>query len=357
MGNLIQNLNSVIPFADSSRPIWWDVIYSLVLCTFLYYAPHIPFAQIWETTAAAVTNRTGDRQDQIATLPQELAHTADEQAQADVEAHPHIRPPPPTVEDDDSSDSDDSLNDEDLAALIRDAEALGGLADPFAPGPADPRAHHQEPEQLVPTPGQPRRLRDPNRQVGAKKAKSLARRERLRAYHEFMREQGDMQRAQEASVAQEREKDLAETRARRAKVEAEIEERERKKREEKRALENQRERDEREVIQGALTRVADALKSEGRVELQQVAQAVGKDASWVEILIRKEGMLGLRTGANGKVLTMLTSKGWIIQIDEKAMQQLHAEAASYQGATSGKVSWTEMGTLLDGILRKQPRVH
>jgi hypothetical protein len=329
MGNLIQTLNSLIPFADPTRPLWRDAIYSIFLCTFLYFAPHIPFSQLWNKTQPVLV------------------------AEPTAPLHGEL-PPRPTVEDD--SDSDESLNDEDLTNLIRQAEARdAALAEGFA-GPANPQQANG-PQQLQPAPGQPRRLRDPNREVGAKKAKSLARRERLRAYNEFLREQGDMQRAQAASVAQETEAELAERRARRAKVEAEIEWRAKEKREKKKAKEEKREKEESDAIQKASTMVADGLRDEGRIEIEKVAQAVDRDVPWVEKLLRKDGMLGLKTLTDGKSLTMLTSKGWVVRVTETELHQLYTQAASYNSATSGKVTWTEMGVLLDDILRKQPRVH
>lgn len=268
-------------------------------------------------------------------------------------------PPQPTVEDDiDSSDSDGSLNEDDLAIarLIHEAELRAAVADPAMPGPANPQ-QNLGPQQLVPPPGQQnRRLRDPNRQVGAKKAKSLARRERVRAYHEFMREQGDIQRAQEASVAGEREKELAEARAKRKEAEREIEEREKRKREERKLAEQQRDDDERNAVVTTIAMVTDGLRDHGRIELCVVAQTIGRDVAWIEKVIRKEGILGLKKTEHGQVMTMLTSKGWFVTVTEADMRQLKSEALSYQGATPSKVTWTEMGCILDGILRKQ-RVH
>src|SRR5205823_4972601 len=88
--------------------------------------------------------------------------------------------------------------------------------------------------QQPPPPHQPRRLRDPSRPIGKKKAASLARRERVRAYHEFVREQADQQRALDASTAAAREAALEAERARRKAVEREIAERERERRERER---------------------------------------------------------------------------------------------------------------------------
>jgi hypothetical protein len=201
----------------------------------------------------------------------------------------------------------------------------------------------------------PARARDPNRPVSTKKAKSLARRDRIRAYNEFLREQGDTQRAQEASTAEQRGKEQAEERARRRKVEAEIEERERKMRESRKEREMLARKEEAQKIIETARLVSESLDSSGMIELAEVVKLVDRDVAWVEAVVKKEGILGLKSENGTKVLTLLTGRGWIVRVDETSMKALYQAASAHNGSASGKIGWSELGIMLERILEDHGR--
>lgn len=92
------------------------------------------------------------------------------------------------------------------------------------------------------------------------------------------------------------------------------------------------------------------------VELARIVEQVGRDATWVETMIRKEGILGLKIEDERKTLTMLTGKGWVVRVDEGSMAELYKLASTHNGSSSGKVGWSELGGLLEQILAGHGRV-
>ena len=180
-----------------------------------------------------------------------------------------------------------------------------------------------------------------NRTVGAKKAKSLARKDQRRAYHEFHRQEAELRRLQEAEGKEEREALAAAERERRARVAEEIqrkerEEREARKREAEKDAEEEQERRERVV-----ERVREAIGTMGAVDLVDQAWKEGKDRLWVERLIRASGLLGQLQKDDQRVMT--TGDGWLVRIDADIMARAYAEAEEYGNAHGGRLSFDDLG--------------
>lgn len=193
-----------------------------------------------------------------------------------------------------------------------------------------------------------------SRTVGAKKAKSLARKDQRRAYHEFMRSQGEAQRARDAEGAREREAILAEERARRAAAESEVEARRAKEREEKRVREMQALSEELARRDRAVASVREELLKRGRCDLAAVAKKIGggADQTWIENLVKASGLLS--DDRSGGVVTLLTEAGWAVEVSKDDMEAMYR--AALQNTTTddrGRIPNNELTSALEGILRKR----
>ncbi|KAF2624928.1 hypothetical protein BU25DRAFT_413104 [Macroventuria anomochaeta] len=324
-------LNFLLPFTKPGTPILQDLIHTAILCGTLYYAPQI--AEWYNTRQLGnITDGVGqhDGQDQEQDAQQEDPHNARD------------TPQDPPVQQDRAA-SQPQIEDGDEAPAPQ-------------PGPAAPP---QQPEQLVPDeavagPANERPRPTPaNRAVGAKKAKSLARKDQRRAYHEFHRQEAELRRLQAAEGAEEREAALAAEKARRAAAEAEIVERERREREEvkrerERELQEEQERRER-VVQV----IKEEVETRGAVDLVDVAWKEGKDQLWVERLVRASGLLAqlLRDGAK----MMVTSQGWLVRVDRNLLEQAYKEAEEFGEANEGKVGFEAFGDMLERAVRARAK--
>jgi hypothetical protein len=188
MASILGLVNRLLPFATPGTPLLQDLIHLGAICTLLYYAPQI---QHWAQERQHATGESdGLPIDDTANL-------------ADANPAPHDQEP---ARDDDEMNQraavDDFENVEfgDQGGPHDDANIQEG--EPGPAGPANTPAH---------------------RNLGAKKAKSLARKDQRRAYNEFMRSQGDAQRAEDAKDAAEREATLAAERERRKAATATLE--------------------------------------------------------------------------------------------------------------------------------------
>jgi len=272
-------LSRLIPFADPTRPILYDILYSAAICSFLYLAPQIDFSRLRQNIQTTLHDQHPTTLPRLWTavrasfnpLPHHIPTNIPPNRAPDLDAVAAADPP-----DDPAEDAPDAPNDhlphlppladllehaprlrdlpplppgaaadqdQDIAALIADLEA----ADTHAPGPA---AQQQQ---------QPRRQRDPNRVVGAKKAKSLARRDQRRSYNEFMRQQGNLQRARERRLEEVEREEQRGVREERERVEREIEERKERERRERREREEGERRREVEDVR----RVVEIVQGEG----------------------------------------------------------------------------------------------
>ncbi|KAF2794428.1 hypothetical protein K505DRAFT_324770 [Melanomma pulvis-pyrius CBS 109.77] len=336
MGALLSTANRLLPFTNPSTPVLQDLIHTAILFLTLYYGPQLV-----------------DYYNQNLRAP-----------------HPPLEPSPtdpPDAAPDDlpidenlvlQADSDDEVDPPPLAPTP--PPGFPGFAQPPPPpadwangfpdaGPAnlDAGAGGEGPDRPRPTPQ--------NRTIGAKKAKSLARKDQRRAYHEFHRQEAEIRRLREAEGRDEREALLAEEKARRAEVEREIQvrergERERKKEEERREAEEERLRRERVV-----ERVRKEVERCGAADLVKAAWEEGKDRVWTERLVRASGMLSQssKTGPSESetTYTMITGGGWVVRFDSQLMRKAYADAVAYGDGNSGKVDFTELGTILEKAIR------
>ncbi|KAI9660644.1 MAG: hypothetical protein M1821_009996 [Bathelium mastoideum] len=343
------SINRLLPFTTPGTPVLQDIIHTLILCTVLYFGPSIQqYVQRRFIAREDDTASTGhppedtppNHHDTIQEDPQQIQPIPDEQLVDD----------PNLAVDDDSEDVSDLEPDFDHN-LPNDGptDDQPPPHDPNAaeaPGPADPPAAHRPP-QINPARGA----------VGAKKARSLARREQRRAYHEFQRSRGDAQRAAEQADAEEREAALYEEKRRRAVAEMEIAARQREEAEARREREQRVREEERRRGETCVRMVREELEREGRVRLGEVARRVGYEEEdgeqWAGRLVRGSGMLGTRREGEEKVVTTMTEKGYVVRVGEGAMREAYKRAADEINRENGqgKISYEEFGGILDQVLK------
>ncbi|KAG9688356.1 hypothetical protein KCU95_g9845, partial [Aureobasidium melanogenum] len=320
-----RGLNILLPFAAPGTPLYQDLLHLAALCTALYYAPQIQ-AYIQERRQSQTHNQAENQAEQ---------HIHNIEPEAPEPRHQQAAPPPrPFIEDaeeDEHEQPDAPFND-------------------FV-GPA---GHQQDDDDGEPGPVNPRPQAPPgsnnNRTVGAKKAKSLQRRDQRRAYHEFMRSQGEAQRARDAEGAEEREAQLAVERARRAAKEAEVETKRAKEREEKRLKEEKAREEESQRRERAVRLVREELESRRVVDLEDVARQVGGNVGreWVEGLVRASGVL---LESQGQHRTMITVNGWVVRVEREDMEALYSEAV-VDADEDGAVAYAKLGERLESVLGK-----
>lgn len=322
-------LNFLLPFTKPDTPIAQDLIHTAVLCGTLYYAPQI----------AEWYNNSRQHQSAV----DDAAQTEDlhQPAQDEPAPIPPERPRQP-----------DPPLDERLVLQPSDSE---NEDDPPNPPPLAPTPPHlpQPPQPPQPGPANPDhpRATPANRTVGAKKAKSLARKDQRRAYHEFHRQEAELRRLREAEGAEEREAEAATERERRRVIEAEIAEKEREERV-RRKEEAQRELDEENERR---ERVIDSVRREvtqrGCVDLLASARKEGKDRTWVLKLVKASGVLQQLEGQGGlgetKRKVLITGDGWLVRLDEEIMAQAYRDAETYALKNGGRVGLGEMGGILE----------
>ncbi|GAB7353208.1 hypothetical protein MBLNU459_g3731t1 [Dothideomycetes sp. NU459] len=338
---LRHGLNRLLPFATPGTPILQDLLHLAALCTLLYYAPVIQtFAQ--QRLGGESSAEPGEQTD-------EAQQGATQDDPADVDPRPAAQPGPDQAANDaqgarwepahvDDDDDDDNDSDDD-----NDGGGGGGGGGP-AEGEAGPAGG-----------GRPRPAA--NRTVGAKKAKSLARRDQRRAYHEFMRSQGEAQRARDAQEAREREAVVAGERARRAAAEAELEARRAGEREARRAREARERREEMERRAAAVEVVrAQLASSSGLCDLAGVARRVGGgvDREWVERLVRASGIFNeaQRDGA----LVTITESGWVVRVTRGDLDEAYriAVETAQGGNDADRVTPKQLGGILEHVIRRKP---
>ena len=191
-----------------------------------------------------------------------------------------------------------------------------------------------------------------HRNVGAKKAKSLARKDQRRAYNEFMRSQSDAQRAQEAEGAAEREAALAVEKERRKAAAAAYEAKKTKEREQKREAERKAREEEIRARELAEQLVRESLADDGMCDLFKVARQVGGDVDeeWVERILRANDLVGMRDG----ILTMITSVGWAVRVSQNDVRQLYENAAVQDVSDeNGAVGYEQLGDMFEKIVRER----
>ena len=335
-------LNALLPFTDPSTPLLQDITHTLVLCTALYFAP-----VILERRLDHSPNPTPPSLDVAANIEGEdvgVDTRGIDNADADAELE-HLHPQ--AIIDADELE-DEEIEPPPLAPTPPPLQAAGVPPPPFpdtddaGEGPA-----HLLGNQPRPTPQ--------NRTIGAKKAKSLARKDQRRAYHEFVRQRSEAQRLADAEGAKEREEAMREEKQRRAAAEMEIEERARREREARREEERREAEAERLRRERVVDAVREGLELRGLVDLKEVGRNEGRDVQWVERLARASGLVGGKE-VKGGICTMITGTGWAVKVDEAVMRKVYARAVEIGlGKGDGRVSWEELGGLLDEVVRARAK--
>lgn len=328
---LQSSINRLLPFATPGTPIVQDLLHLLALCTALYYAPQIQ-AYVQRHLHPHPNDQTDDSTGDEAPDQVPTEHNPPRQAEADDNAtlfEPEQRP--------NNQDGFPIQAEQNPEHFPRGLEDDNVIPEPDEPGPAN-APNHQIPRART-------------REVGAKKARSLARRDQRRAYHEFQRSQGDAQRAREAAEAEARAVTEAAERARRAAAEAEVRERERVEREKRRMVEEEERRREMRKREDVVAGLRREVEERGAVDVGDVARGVGESREWVERLVRASGILGEKR--DGGEVVILTGGGWVVRVDREMMERVYTVAAENEkvGDAEGKVGLQELGGLLEKMVR------
>jgi hypothetical protein len=317
MAFVVGILNRLLPFATPGTPLVQDLVHLGAICTVLYFAPQI---QQWiQTRQSGVDGVNGDPAQPIDIPPN---------------AQPNVVGDIPERQDDEQHEAQPDANPDDhINEVVAQAPDFGepqegqaGLEGPVA------NANH--------------------RNVGAKKAKALARKDQKRAYNEFMRSQGDAQRAKDAEGAAEREAALAAERERRRATEVALETRRTKEREQKRDAERREREEEFRRRDLVVKLVREALEENSMCDLFKVARQVGGDADeeWVEKIMNASGLLGTRDG----VMTMVTSMGWAVKLRGGDVQKMYQNAMDGDAESAdGSVSYESLGGMLEAVLNEK----
>ncbi|TKA67337.1 hypothetical protein B0A49_08751 [Cryomyces minteri] len=329
--SVLRSLNRLLPFATAGTPLVQDLLHTLALCTLLYYAPELQ--RRFEQSRGI--------QEQLEVEGFDPVDDEDSTAHAN-DTEPLTPEDGPEPHNEAFHREEPTLRNEPLIAADPE-DAVAAEAEAFPPGPANHAPAHR-PDSSA-------------RAIGAKKAKSLARKDQRRAYHEFMRSQGEAQRAQEAVDAEEREAAIYEEKRRRAVAEQALEADRRREREARREAERKAREEEVRVQKVVLRRVRDGLEREGMVDLRGVVAAMGRlreggvDVEMAERLLRLDGVLydGLREG----FATLLTESKRVVRIAEDDMRHMYqrvlAEEAFRDG--DGLVTFDAFGSVLGDVIR------
>jgi hypothetical protein len=327
-------LNFLLPFTKPGTPLAQDLVHTAVLCGTLYYAP-----QIAEWYNARQNQEAGNS----------AADNDDTIHQPNIE--PEAAPAPRQRE------RENLPLDDRLVLQPSDDEDEDRIPPPLAPTPPfqqnvqEPPAPH-DPGEGPANPQGPRNT-PANRTVGAKKAKSLARKDQRRAYHEFHRQEAELRRLQEQEGREEREAELAAEKERRSRIEADIaakerEERARRKEEERRELEEEQERRER-----VIERVRREVRQKGCVDLLEEGRRERKDRLWVTRLVKASGLL-TQLGTEGSK-AVITGDGWLVKLDEEIMAQAYRDAEAFGAKNGGRVGFEDLGGLMERAVRARAK--
>ncbi|KAK4542689.1 hypothetical protein LTR36_006261 [Oleoguttula mirabilis] len=320
MASLLSSFNRLLPFATPGTPIVQDLLHLAAICGLLYYAPQIQEWMQQRRTGGLEPDRGAPQEDELA------ANGGDEALE---HQHNIVRDAEPdTIDADEQQGPAANLN--------------GQLPQPLPDHVND--AAQAGPAQAVNIPTQ--------RNVGAKKLKSIARRDQHRAYHEFQRSQGEAQRALDAEGASEREASLAAERERRRVAEAAFEAKKAEERKQKREQERRQREDEISRRELVISIVRRELEQSRMCDLFTVANQVGGDVDeeWVEKILGASGMLGRK----GSVITMITSTGWAVRVSAEDMAKLYHSVMERDGGDEdGAVSHELLGKTLENCLKGQ----
>ena len=336
----LSSLNVLLPFTRPGTPLLQDVLHTAVLCTLLWYAPRILERHVEKHL---IERLRGPRELEPVRGSEPIGDGNGQQSPA-VEN---------TTYDEDGDVAEETANQTEADAAEHENvmfdEQAGDGSPEMVLGIED-NVEHRQPNGAEIHPSTNVAMRN----VGKKKAKSLARKDQRRAYNEFMRSQGDAQRARDREVAAAYEQEIAAERLRRAVVEAELEQKlrlakEKKKQEERITWENDIARRKK-----AIEQVRRSMKAQSWADLKAVARDVGggADAGWVEKLCRAEGIL---QEDNREVATLVTGLGFIVRVSQNDLREACDRATSREPTAEKKeVSWEELGEFLDDVIRRKP---
>ncbi|PSN74236.1 hypothetical protein BS50DRAFT_539354 [Corynespora cassiicola Philippines] len=319
-------LNSLLPFTNASTPLVQDLVHTAILAISLYYAPQITEYYNTNRTQNAIPDEIQDPQDDFAAATEDIPLAEDLVLQdtdnEDLEPPPLAPTPPP------------------------------GFQQHHEPPPENPIWREANAEQMPfdePGPAERPRPTPANRVVGTKKAKSLARKDQRRAYHEFHRQEAEMRRLREAEGKDEREAAAAAEKARRAEVEREIAEREREARERKKEEERKELEREQQKRERAVAKARAELENTGAVNLVDIAIEEDKDRVWIERLVRASGILS-QLSKNGAHI-IITGEGWLVRVDAELMRDAYAAAVSFGQVNGGNVDFADFGGILEDAVK------
>jgi hypothetical protein len=337
----ISLLNFLLPFTKPGTPLVQDLVHTAVLCGTLYYAPQI--AELYNARQQSETpNGAADNED-----------TTDQPG-----VHPVPENPPPRQRRREDLPLDDRLvfqpsDDEDdpepppLAPTPPFNQQNHNIQEPPIPFPLDAGEGPANPNPNVP------RNTPANRTVGAKKAKSLARKDQRRAYHEFHRQEAELRRLREQEGAEEREAELAAEKERRARIEADIAAKEREERAKRKEEERREQEEENEKRERVVERVRREVRQRGCVDLLEEGRREGKDRLWVTRLVKASGLLSQLPTEGSKVI--ITADGWLVKVDQDIMAQAYRDAAAFAGKNGGRVGFDNLGGFVESAVRARAK--
>ncbi|KAF2769334.1 hypothetical protein EJ03DRAFT_327400 [Teratosphaeria nubilosa] len=315
MGSFMSAFNRLLPFATPGTPLMQDLAHLAAICGLLYYAPQV---QQWYHRRHELLQDQNEGIEVLQHVPVDHAPAQFDDTEIEHE------------DDDEPIDAfDDGGPPQAGDGQAQEAEHGPFIDNEAEPGPAQPGARARRTD------------------IGAKKAKSLARKDQRRAYHEFQRSQGEAQRARDAAGAAEREAAQAAERERRRATEATLEAKKAKEREQN------REQERKEYEEGirrrdlAVRLVREALDESRTCDLFRVAKQVGGDVDeeWVEKIIKASGLLGTK----GDVMTLITGMGWAARVSAEDMAKVYENALSRAGE-DGRIYFDVVGKELEARL-------
>jgi hypothetical protein len=325
-------LNFLLPFTKPGTPLVQDLVHTVILCSTLYYAPQI--AEWYNTRHHQDAISENDPIHQPGTEPHHVENILQRPADPPLDERLVLQPS-------DEDEDDENPIPPPLAPTppnFAHQPPAPQQVDPFAPGPANPGPR--------PTAA--------NRTIGAKKAKSLARKDQRRAYHEFHRQEAELRRLQEQEGAEEREAEIAAERERRARIEADIAAKEREERTKRKEAERKEVDEENERRQRVVEKVRNMVNKQGCVDLLDEARKEGKDKMWVIKVVKASGVLAQLSIDGSRA--MITGDGWLVRVDEGIMQEAYRDAETFGQRHGGIVGFEDLGGFMERAVRARAKV-
>ena len=177
------------------------------------------------------------------------------------------------------------------------------------------------------------------RNVGAKKARSLARRDQRRAYHEFLHSQAAMRASAAAATAEEEHERIFEEKRRRALIEDEIAAKKEAERKARLEAEKKGAEKERGDVDGLKKKVA----APGAWRVSTLGGKRGE--AWGVEVLRREGLVGKVRG--GEDVGIITGEGWYVRLGERQLELISGEIEK-----KGRMEWREIADRLEWVVGK-----